>query len=215
MRAKCNGPAGLPSSEASKIDPMEGIEAKDTPADLKEQAPSCEFCGRSFERRRGGGSRQRFCSTKCRQNAHAGKVPSARTGDSFRRGAFMQPVEIASWPTRTSGCARWWRMARVRLWQDAAGGYAHLSTYDTERTLCFVLCALLTARHQHQAIVQRSRLLMSDMHVLNHHLQRSAAGARSLDLGMPLAPMVSNPNEAPPQTDEVYGRLPKILVDSP
>jgi hypothetical protein len=23
-----------------------------------------------------------------------------------------------------------------------------------------------------------------------------------------------DPNEAPPQTDEVYGRLPKILVDS-
>jgi hypothetical protein len=37
MRAKCNGPAGLPSSAASKIDPMEGIEAKDTPAEHVEE----------------------------------------------------------------------------------------------------------------------------------------------------------------------------------
>jgi hypothetical protein len=62
---------------ASKVtDLREGkIEATNTPVGPDAQAQSCEFCGRSFERRKGGGSKQRFCGTKCRQDFHAGKVP--------------------------------------------------------------------------------------------------------------------------------------------
>jgi hypothetical protein len=70
----------LAGQDQRASDDLSKIEATNTPAGSETQAPACEFCGRSFERRRGGGSKQRFCGTKCRQDSHAGKVPGTDTG---------------------------------------------------------------------------------------------------------------------------------------
>jgi hypothetical protein len=67
-------PAGQDQG-ASESKALGKCEPTSTPPGPETQAPVCEFCGEAFERRAGGGSRQRFCSTRCRQDHHNGKTP--------------------------------------------------------------------------------------------------------------------------------------------